>query len=104
MAKKQKTAQSTPSLPALLVAAAFIIIGLAGLAFALRDVAKNSGADKQSDLQVIEGTGQQPHEQTGGAQELQDAARTQDLIQGKDGESVQPGTSVDELLKDKEIR
>lgn len=98
---KSKNNNSTPLLTALIL----IIVGILGLFSSraldkVKDVLPATGW-----LRVIDGTGNSPADRnTEAAQKLQSAARTQDLVNSRDGEEVQPGTSVDNLLKDKKIR
>lgn len=118
--RKTKLAKRSPvvkrsvrpdGLTPLLIAAAFIVVGITGLLLANREtftiVTKPT---PHPDLTVIEGTDRDPRANQPNADLLYNPARVKDLIQDRPGESVQrgsgvgQGTSVETLLEDKEIR
>lgn len=109
MPKKKTTssrsATHASSYSPLAIAAVFILLGLFGLALALQMKPDQQTAhDDDTELQVVDGEGNAPHnQQTPAGQNLQNAARTKDLIKGQEGDTVQPGTSIDQLTDGKQI-
>lgn len=102
--KPTSSAQRQPSLRSLLLAAGLVLLGLIVLAIVTNIDDSPESISQDSGLEVIEGTGNNPSgQQSQTSQRLQNAAKTSDFIQGEEGDNVQPGTSVDELLKDKEL-
>ena len=93
----------------LVIAIGLVIMGAIGLEATRQNsvpapAASNIDSSKPSlsvrDSQV----GDSPQQQKQGAQALQNAARVNDLIQGKKATDLQQGAAVDELLKNRQLQ
>lgn len=92
-----------------------IIFGLIGLVFSSHSFGQSKIINPTtSQLPVLNGTSNGTNQsQSEATVQLQGAARVKDLIQGKEGNNiqpgnsgnkVQPGTSINDLLKDKKLK
>lgn len=106
---KQIKQPALPLIP-LTVAGICVITGISLLLVYLNKPADNKSFETGDKLPVIDGTGSDPRQQQASGSVLQGAARVGDL-QGKEGSAVQQSqgvqqgpTSIDELLRDKEIQ
>lgn len=107
MPKLKNTNKTIP----LVIAGCLVLLGAIGLAYAVWPPGQEpTQTSVGGELRVIDSTGTDPRLQQATDGILQGAARTKDFGNNQGSENFQQtsgvsqGTSIDELLKDKEIR
>lgn len=107
MATVKKVSKTSTQFP-VAIAVILVVVGVLGLLYAVSQNQEQKENSTNGQLQVIESGSGYQSQKNGDA--IQGAAKTTDLMQGRSGSDVQQGgsvnqgTSVDDLLENKEIK